>query len=675
MTNLNNSSNTQNQSSPQPQNQQVSSPAPVAVTNVLVEPEQPIYEKEHYENISEIEVEPVKSPLPPVMNNDDNVSRRLSSHRESNIYEDIDDDDEDELNTGNKYETVEFEKGVMRSRPSAIYNDDSDDEYENVRENPVVIHHHYAEIEERMDTNSVSPDSQDHTSTTTVVIGASSPEEKEIEEKVEETQTTGATSTIPIKGESVESSPSHSHTEDMVTYLEVQTPHLNLRTNSLDDQEDISQQSNVSGSNKLDKANSQDSSDTPDNSPGDEGEIRHIDSPVNSPVTSSAPAVNNPLYGMPEEKQVESQVTPSAESKDNMEVQSDGEEEDMSVNESLSISISMEESPKSKQSSEDRASDQGVNMKLVSRCNSAPLAVGVHEFTVALDRSLDERDVNGTAGDNSSGDDDVFYKSKTPATRSNSSALEIQPKDDVEKRFGEKILLCKRLSEPSLLFSNQNINSNSCMMMAALTSQKTDSSNNNTGGATNPSGGGASPAAWKIADAKRLANRKQSVKELLSKFETRDSNSSPSPVHSPPSSLPPTGFTSNNKDSMSLTSGGRSPSTISIGGSTNGGMSVGNNGRHQHHRFSTGDILMSQSVSAVENLNCISGGSLPGVQSTNSLIVRSDTFPELSRDDSASKENALHGAFSSERNDDDQGMSLLYMVYFLIAPRFFMWSN
>jgi len=376
MTNLNNSSNTQKQSSPQPQNQQVSSPASVAVTNVLVEPEQPIYEKEHYENISEIEVEPVKSPLPPVMNNDDNVSRRLSSHRESNIYEDIDDDDDDELNTGNKYETVEFEKGVMRSRPSAIYNDDSDDEYENVQENPVVIHHHYAEIEERMDTNSVSPDSQDHTSTTTVVIGASSPEEKEIEEIVEETKTTGATSTIPIKGESVESSPSHSHTEDMVTYLEVQTPHLNLRTNSLDDQEDISQQSNVSGSNKLDKANSQDSSDTPDNSPGDEGEIRHIDSPVNSPVTSSAPAVNNPLYGMPEEKQVESQVTPSVESKDNMEVQSDGEEEDMSVNESLSISISMEESPKSKQSSEDRASDHGVNMKLVSRCNSAPLAVG-----------------------------------------------------------------------------------------------------------------------------------------------------------------------------------------------------------------------------------------------------------------------------------------------------------
>src|SRR3989442_704958 len=99
------------------------------------------------------------------------------------------------------------------------------------------------------------------------------------------------------------------------------------------------------------------------------------------------------------------------------------------------------------------------------------------------------------------------------------------------------------------------------MMMAALTSQKTDSSNNNTGGSTNPAGGGASPAAWKIADAKRLANRKQSVKELLSKFETKDSNSSPSPVHSPPSSLPPTGFTSNNKDSMSLTSGGRSPST------------------------------------------------------------------------------------------------------------------
>lgn len=656
MTNLN--SNAHKQSSPQPQNQQISPSAPVAVTNVLVEHEQPIYEKEYYENISEIEVEPVKTQLPPAMNNDDNVSRRLSSHRESNIYEDIDTDDDDELNTGNKYETVEFEKGVMRSRPSAIYNDDSDDEYEKVQENPVVIHHHYAEIEERMETNSVSPDSQEHTSTTTVVIGASSPEENEIE-KVEEEETSGATSTIPIAGESVESSPSHSHTEDMVTYLEVQTPHLNLRTNSLDDQEEISQQSShVSGGSKLDKTNSRDSSDTPDNSPGDEGEIRHIDSPINSPATSSPPAVNNPLYGMPAEQQVESQVTPLAESKDNLEVQSDdGEEEEMSVNESLSISISMEESPKSKPSIDVRASDHGINMKMVSRCNSAPLAVGVHEFTVALDRSLDERDVNGITGDNSSGDDDVFYKSKAPATRSNSSALEIQPKDDVEKRFGEKILLCKRLSEPSLLFSNQNINNSSCMMMAALTSQKTDSSNNNTGGSTNPAGGGASPAAWKIADAKRLANRKQSVKELLSKFETRDSNSSPSPVHSPPSSLPPTGFTSNNKDSMTLTSGGRSPSTNSIGGSTNGGISVGTNGRHQHHRFSTGDILMSQSVSAVENLNCISGGSFPGVQSTNSLIVRSDTFPELSRDDSASKENTLHGAFSAERNDDDQGMS------------------
>ncbi|CAL8099899.1 unnamed protein product [Orchesella dallaii] len=573
---------------------------PLAVTNVCIQHE-PVYEKEHYENVSEVEVKPAEE---------------SSTNHESNIYEDIDDDEDedgDDLNTTNKYETVEFEKEEeIENESEGVYEkvrvQKSEDEY-----NPVIIHHHYAEIEER--TDEVSNSSALNNQTTTLVIGS----QEVIEPK-------GAPL---VRTLSEDSSPSHSHTDDMVTYLEVQTPHLNLRTNSLDDQDQPSEISQPSSGyhNKLNNSNSL-NSDTP-NSPGDEGEIRHIDSPINSPV-----AVDNPMYGIQDEG--------SAETKDlDLGAMSDGEN-DVSANESLSISISMEETPSSTNklpkgsqntSQDSQDNDNGMIRieKLVSRCNSAPLAVGVHEFTVALNgtpgTSLDgtEFSTNGAGGD--SGTDEVFLKTHSINCKSSVA------KDEMEKRFGEKVLLCKRLSEPSLLFSN-------------ISPQKTDSDDrSNNSNSLNL----CNNAAWKIADAKRLANRKQSVKELLSRFESRDSNTSP--VSSPVSggaSLPPTGLSKNDV----ATSGNSSNKDSQENGSgtwSSGGRSGSNNssGRFQHHRFSMGDILMSQSVSVVENLS-----SIPLNIGTN--IVRSDTYPELSRDDSATKENALDDVFSSDKCNDDQ---------------------
>ncbi|ODM89527.1 GTPase-activating protein CdGAPr, partial [Orchesella cincta] len=570
----------------------------LAVTNVCVQPE-PVYDKEHYENVSEVEVKPADDEEAP------------QSH-ENNIYEDIDDDDDedvDDLHTNNKYETVDFEKGDMNdvdNESEGVYEkvrvQKSEDEY-----NPVVIHHHYAEIEERSEKVVKSPELNTQT-TTTLVIGSQEP--------------SGERGATLIRTASEESSPSHSHTEDMVTYLEVQTPQLNLRTNSLEDQASETSGSQPSSGyhNKLNNSNSL-NSDTP-NSPGDEGEIRHIDSPV---------AIDNPLYGVQDEEIV-------VETKDlDLGAMSDGEN-DMSANESLSISISMEETPSSNNklpkgsqntSQESQESDNRMVRidKLVSRCNSAPLAVGVHEFTVALNgtqgNSLDgsEFSTDGAGGD--SGNDEVFLKTKSV----NKSSV---AKDEMEKRFGEKVLLCKRLSEPSLLFSN-------------ISPQKTDSDDrSNNSNSLNM----CNNAAWRIADAKRLANRKQSVKELLSRFESRDSNTSPvsSPVNSGGASLPPTGLSKNdiasNKDSQENGSG--TWSSTGRSGSNN------SSGRFQHHRFSMGDILMSQSVSVVENLS-----SIPLNIGTN--IVRSDTYPELSRDDSATKENALDDVFSSDKCNDEQG--------------------
>lgn len=664
----------------------------------------------HYENISELEVNQLKCAKDIVEVN----GFESSLPHEGNIYEDIDDDEDIDQNTGNKYETVEFEKGVMKSKESSPAStgapapaSNSDDEYEKVQENSVVIHHHYAEIEEKMDTGCVSPTPQ----TTAVVTGS---EANSVSLQKENPKSRGADisnnlnpTVVRESSKSEESSPSHSHTEDMITYLEVQTPHLHLRNNSLDDQEELSQRSGcgegVSCANKLEKMNSltSDSSGTPEQCPiaGDEGEIRHIDSPINSPVVvteNSAPAttvtvgVNNPLYGL----QYDDKVGGVTETKDIEMQMSDGE--DMSVNESLSISISIDEttSPsnsKQKQeglpSTQNTSQDSGENLpgrevKLVSRCNSAPLAVGVHEFTVALSERSDGGMLSlpHGAGDETGNLNDTF-SARASAARCNSSTYgeNSDDRNEVERRFGDKVLLCKRLSEPSLLFSNGSSSINN--------PQKTDYSDisNNipvgsgptsiagTKGSNCGGGGGANPSAWKIADAKRLANRKQSVRELLSKFESRDSVSSTSPIQSPTSCgalLPPTGLTVNRGETGSgnnanvRENGGRSASNNNL--SNNNNSNNNNNGRFQHHRFSTGDILMTQSMSVVENLSSMlpssglanNGNHLP---STNT-IVRSDTFPELSRDESASKENTIHGTFSvSDSNDENQGMLYIYL--------------
>lgn len=636
-------------------------PAPFVVTNVHVAAE-PVYEKEHYENVSEIEFKSADEEM---------TSPHLNPH-ESNIYEDIDDDDDDDLHTGNKYETVEFENGAMISKQPVV---ESDDEYEKVQESPVIIHHHYAEIEERMDTTSASPDpvldlGQQPGSTTptaTVLIGSPGKADEEIQEAgvgASGNASSLLTATI-VKSE--ESSPSHSHTEDMVTYLEVQTPHLNLRNNSLEDQEEISQQSSGGSGAKLQNTSSSDTN-TP---PGDEGEIRHIDSPLNSPVAATSSAVNNPLYGLQSNNEAE------VEEAKYLDVHSDGE--DMSVNESLSISISIDDANMPNKVKQNGSKDShetmtmngitGGGLRLVSRCNSAPLAVSVHEFTVALERGGDndghsslEGRMNGVEGNG--------LEPGSLAIRSHSHGIGKPANDEIEKRYGEKILLCKRLSEPSLLFSNNNNVNNNMNCAAAMSSQKTDSdidcSNNFSG-----RGPGGNPAAWKIADAKRLANRKQSVRELLSKFESRDSpTNSTSPVQSPQNNnypsgggmLPPTGLSSgksemsSSNNNINSVGGGRSSSNNNINQSAS--TNNASNGRFQHHRFSTGDILMSQSVSAVENLSSIPASSTGNHVSGTFCIVRSDTFPELSRDDSASKENALYGTVS-DRIDDDQGYSPL----------------
>lgn len=556
--------------------------------------------EEHYENISE-------------------------SHYEGNIYEDIDSESDKQQREGKyrgtnscRYEAVSSPPikpsdtfavslsstgcgtgGRLKdnSAPSSFYppqdlpaeenwDDHDDGDYESVRFQKVddkLIPHHYSEIEEKTASTTALDDNNDDSKS-------------------------GST-------------PSHSRTDEMITYLEVQTPSFKLRTDSLEDNNKSEEQSSYES---VGLKNSETIDDV--NSPISVDEVIHfIDSPL---------VVENPVYSLEMEGINPEDIETMHKTQMQCSRGAGGAEEDdgdfdVSINESVSLSLSVEED-KSNTTHGKPMQLKSQNLKLLGRCNSAPLTETKVDFVIT----------------------DVYRQSddRPSSTLVNDQQKHQQNKNNNDNLTLFKLPLNKRLSEPSLL--QFNVNSNSLTI-------KTDENN---------------ATAWKLTDAKRLANRKSSVKELLSKFESRDST--PSPTNTSFSNhfntLPH--VHNNNKDTQgSLVPGlpkpvsqnslkvsvrgsgsaviGRNKNTDALGGF--GGTGTGS-GRFQHHRFSMGDILLGQSMSESDDLNSVCSHS----PSPKNSMIRSDTFPELrsanSRVPTASKEN-LDLSASLDRNSQSQG--------------------
>jgi len=237
-------------------------------------------------------------------------------------------------------------------------------------------------------------------------------------------------------------------------------------------------------------------------------------------------------------------------------------------------------------------SESLVKENPVSRCNSAPLNETGREFTLSLvtDEEADSETKDSSLRSCDSEPPGGIDTKNRKVTRTTSMVREQQ-----------KLLLCKRLSEPSL-----NVPKNE--------SEK---------------------GSWKY-DAKRLTHRKQSVKELLTKFESTSQESvSLSPCPSPTRASPLNAINNNGINMNNGLSGSAGPAGLpkptarSINSAdTNACLRDRNNTRYQHHRFSMGDILMSQSMNSEGDKSNIN---------QSSTMTRSDTFPELRNE--ASKEN------------------------------------
>jgi len=549
-----------------------------------LETSEELYSGEHYENISE--------------------SDYNKSSAEGNIYEDI---DESDTNLG-RYETIDVPKShpviivPPVAPPRSISNnsllnrqksEEDETHYESVRfynkidENvqnhseqqrtlPPVINH-YTEIEE-------NPSKVEHSP---MALSPSSPGE--------------VSSASP-------SSPSNSKTDDMVTYLEVQTPSMKLfQSDSLEEPEQsfssssnsasatkepetglILQGNRTSPGNESTESQTSSSVGTPNSSTEEEGEIRHIDSPL---------VVENPLYSLElvEDSDIQAAVTQE-------------DENDISMNESVSIGLDPGVVPDELPFDSDKSilesdSNKRCELKPLGRCSSAPLSETKHDFIIITE--------------------DMLSQSVDQESKSLETAIDTKEQDEGSLNstaVHPKISLSKRMSEPSL--------------SSAIVKTDKDGSS----GVGN---------AWKLADAKRLANRKQSVKELLSKFEGR--RDSPSPNSS-----------SGSGPGLPKPSGKNSPSSSGSRCSLNKAGSNGGSGRFQHHRFSVGDILMTQSMTSAEDL--------PSAGARKKAMVRSDTYPELrpSKEESrvASKENVVLGIVNGNVCDslEDGGLGKSVVV-------------
>lgn len=559
-------------------------------------------------------------------------------HYEGNIYEDIDseherreqqDQGENKYSGGSscRYEAVGIASPLTSSRENLNPADrskenptlscpkdlpeSSDDEYsanyESVRfkkvENKLVAHH-YSEIE-------------DKTATT-------SPEE---EQSKSETDVNSKSS----------STPSHSRTDDMVTYLEVQTPSFKLRTNSLEPKSGGSSEEQSSYERVGRRKNSETIDDDIISPEGCDDEIHFIDSPL---------VVENPVYSL-EMEGLDPDVIQFHTNKVNQGAEEDDIDFEISMNESVSLSLSIDEDNNrshttptafgnGKSNQVHKSSETGEVGKrhlklLLGRCNSAPLSDTKQDFVIT-DVYRQQRDENFQERPSSSSVIHALNKTAQQITSGSST------------NCGLKIPLNKRMSEPLLSFSNSS----------NTLSIKTDENN---------------ATAWKLADAKRLANRKQSVKELLSKFESRDSTPSPTNNNSS-SGLNNQHFNTlsphhhHNKDTQGFGPGGL-PKPVSqnqlkdspFGRNNKNNAGNGFGGRFQHHRFSMGDILLSQPPSESDDLNSIS--SHTHSPSPKNSMVRSDTFPELrcstdSKVASSSKEN-LDMNLPADRSSHSQG--------------------
>ena len=477
-----------------------------------------VYGGEHYENVSD---------------SDDVGEETRLTYGGSNIYEDIDDDQNATVTTQvtndkNNYETVKVSTSLPESslpKPNELTCDDGKEDqasdaeeatYESVHygsSGAEMMGHHYSEIIEKADA--------DYTYVTNNSSKATNSSE--------------------------ESSESHSHTEDMVTYLEVQTPaFLKLHSDSVEEQDHIEEETYAEASEPTSVITSP--------TVPESGDIRHIDSPV---------VVENPLYGL---EIVRNEENPSLDSV-------------------CSIKIDVVED-----------NDCRPSEKTLGRCNSAPLTeTRISDMGLSLTSEC-------SADDDGEDFKDISIKSD--------GALDEKPENISGSNANSKILLCKRLSEPSLLFNSPG-------------KSKVDERS----------------AAWKIADAKRLATRKQSVRELLSKFET--------PGDDKPCGEPSSTASNNNASHQHQSGPGlpRPDSRQSLQSSNNNNTVKTNNnnnvrlrngsGRFQHHRFSMGDIL-SHSMSGDDELRVKNGG--------NSM-VRSDTYPELRLESSKENQDIDCGSF------------------------------
>jgi len=217
---------------------------------------------------------------------------------------------------------------------------------------------------------------------------------------------------------------------------------------------------------------------------------------------------------------------------------------------------------------ENKASGSGF-----SRCNSAPLDdTGKDSFSLSVSLNSDSAEALL--------ENDISSHSE-PATM-NECNRDGSKSSDFDM---DKSLLCKRLSEPSLFRNGK---------------KRIEGT-----------------PAWKLADAKRLANRKQSVKDLLSKFETIDG------AHCGKKSASPTAGVSDSSFEVAPKFDLRTADSKDAKNFEGGGKVI-------HHRFSMGDISMPHSLSATENLSS-------SINSKEKFMIRSDTFPELRTD--FSKEN------------------------------------
>jgi hypothetical protein len=341
-----------------------------------------------------------------------------------------------------------------------------------------------------------------------------------------------------------ESNQSYSKTEDTVTCLEIKNSESSqFRSDSLDAEK------------SLDESSSNSNSCSTDASPTTEDEaIRHIDSPL---------MVDNPLYGI----QLEDTVN---------------------LNEEVQR-MSLEYNKQTRVKAETQNVQKSPE-KLLGRCNSAPLTESGCDFALSI--------ANRSEADISSEND--IHASTTESEHITSS--DVNRNNTLPTgREHQKVLLCKRLSEPSLNLVKTEENS----------------------------GSGAS---WRYPDAKRLTHRKQSVKELLTKFESQETMSL-SPAQSPTRASP---VVLGSTISPTLASPGPGlPRPSSKCYNNNNSFEASpclrdrNSPRFPHHRFSMGDILMSQSMNSPEEKS--------NLKEQSGLMSRSDTFPELRNE--ATKEN------------------------------------